>query len=157
MAVQEFASTPARSKYGLAPIKTSYTKFDNLRSAAPGSRVNIVAVILAVGELTAFDKGCRVKNTQDKTMEEHLETAEDGDQRRLELQLVNQTNYVFCVAMWNEKADKFAETFQGGRGDGIKLKGVVIVTHGGVSLNIYHSTIIILNPKGTKINTIKQW
>ncbi|KZO91139.1 hypothetical protein CALVIDRAFT_531034 [Calocera viscosa TUFC12733] len=104
----------------------TFTNVKNIQALGPDSRVDLIAVILHVGKYESIRD-------------------EDGSERnRREVQLVDKTNYVIRLVIWEERA----RAFSGKDNDVIALKNVVTTKYGGASLNVFVETSYLLNPKG---------
>ncbi|EJU03303.1 hypothetical protein DACRYDRAFT_106464 [Dacryopinax primogenitus] len=120
-----------------------------LRGLEFKSRVNVLGVVLHVGQVASFSKKKCVAG-EEAEGDDRDDTAE---RRRLEVQLVDRSLFVVCLTLWDQKADDFKVK----RGDVLLLKKVDVVNHGGVSLNAFKFTKLDFEPNISGVTELKDW
>ncbi|EJU00645.1 hypothetical protein DACRYDRAFT_23052, partial [Dacryopinax primogenitus] len=137
------------SDFEIPAMPMQLTGIHLLRGLEFKSRVNVLGVVLHVGQVASFSKKKRVAG-EEAEGDEGDDTAE---RRRLEVQLVDRSLFVVRLTLWDQKADDFKAK----RGDVLLLKKVVVVNHGGVSLNAYKFTKLDFEPNISGVTELKDW
>ncbi|KZT55394.1 hypothetical protein CALCODRAFT_484847 [Calocera cornea HHB12733] len=130
-------------EFKLAPLKIEFTSLDDVRFLAPGSTINVLGILVGIGKIASFSTETRVDpgGGADDAPDE-AEVPATGERRRRELQVVDASNFVTRVSLWNNAADSFT----GQEHQVIMLLNVVVAPYGGVTLNVYKKTVIKLTP-----------
>ncbi|KZT58261.1 hypothetical protein CALCODRAFT_482517 [Calocera cornea HHB12733] len=130
-------------QYKLPEVKIEFTSLNDVRFLAPGSTINVLGILVGVGQIASFSAETRVDPGGGyEAAPDDAEVGATGERRRRELQVVDSSGFVTRVSIWNERAD----SFKGEEHDVIMLRNAVVAPHGGVTLNVYKKTVIKITP-----------
>ncbi|EJT96754.1 nucleic acid-binding protein [Dacryopinax primogenitus] len=139
--------------HGIPPLSLELTKISLLRAMKVGTEVNVIGVVLHVGEVEAMSEKKRVAGKSGDGESESEEEDPKGERMRREVQLVDDSAHVVRIALWKDRATSMAVK----RGSILLLKKVVIAAHGGISLNVHEKTKVDKDPKVAEGTSLKNW
>ncbi|KZT44831.1 hypothetical protein CALCODRAFT_513621, partial [Calocera cornea HHB12733] len=146
--------------HGVPEIDIPTTSVDQIPNAEMRSRINLLAVIFSMGQITEFVKKQRVASTATTGRVASSSKAPDSGskqekstQKRLEVNITCRSKHIIRMTLWDARAT----SFKGRTGQVILVTDAVVVPHGGISLNAYANTVIKLDPKVKDAKELKVW
>ncbi|EJU03745.1 hypothetical protein DACRYDRAFT_105902 [Dacryopinax primogenitus] len=139
--------------HSIPPLSLELTKISLLRATKVGTEVNIIGVVLHVGKVEAMSEKKRVARKSGDGESKSKEEDPKGERVRREVQLVDDSAHIMCVALWKDCATSMAMK----HGSILLLKKVVIAAHDGISLNMYKKTKVDKDLKVAEGTSLKNW
>ncbi|KZT52232.1 hypothetical protein CALCODRAFT_520839 [Calocera cornea HHB12733] len=131
--------------HGIPPISYPLTEIHLLRGMADKTPVNVMGVILSVGNLQSISAIKRVAEQSTSTSPDD-DGDETGERIRREVHLTSTKKFVVRLTLWGDNAT----TFSGQPGQVLLLRNVIVRRYGGTSLNYYAlRTSMRLEPRNT--------